>query len=121
MEGSSQPIRMEEVDKLVNERVNEYIQNNLGQLLQDAKETERPSYKAMPPPPHQGETNKEEDVVVDGPPLTEDQIKAYEAWKTQSKGKALVVTNPIDEEKKVMMEEYDQITKKLQRLQTQVK
>ena len=59
--------------------------------------------------------------MVDGPPLTEDQIKAYKAWKTQSQGKAPVVANPVAEEKKVMMEEYAQITKQLQRLQTQVK
>ena len=36
--------------------------------------------------------------------------------KTQSKGKAPVVANPIVEEKKVMMEEYAQITKQLQKL-----
>ena len=59
--------------------------------------------------------------MVDGPPLIEDQIKAFEAWKTQSKGKALVVEIPIVEEKKVMMKEYAQITKQLQKLQTQVK
>ena len=97
---------MEEVDKLVNERVNEYIQNNLGQLLQAAKEIERPSYRAVPPPPHQGLVTEEEVIVVDGPPLIEDQIKAYKAWKTWSKGKASIVANPVVEEKKVMVEEY---------------
>ena len=49
---------MEEVDKLVNERVNEYIHNNQGQLLQAANETERPTYRAVPPPPHQGEVTE---------------------------------------------------------------
>ena len=49
--------------------------------------------------------------MVDGPPLTKDQIKAYEAWKRQSNGKALVVANLVAEEKKVMMEEYAQIIK----------
>ena len=97
---------MEEVNKLVNERVNEYIQNNLGQLLQVAKEIERPSYRAVPPLPHQGEVTKEEVIMVDGSPLTEVQIKAYEAWKTQSKGKGPVMANPVVKEKKVMMEEY---------------
>ena len=70
---------MEEVDKLVNEKVNEYIQNNLGQLLQAIKETERPSYRALPPRSHQGEVTEEDVVVVDGPLLTEDHIKRYEA------------------------------------------
>ena len=70
---------MEEVDKLVNERVNEYIQNYLGQLLQAAKETKRPSYRVVPPPPHQGEVTKMEVIMVDGPPLIKDHIKAYEA------------------------------------------
>ena len=51
MESSSQPVRMEEFDKLVNKKVNEYIQNNMGQVLQAVKETERPSYRAMPPSP----------------------------------------------------------------------
>ena len=60
---------MKEVEKLVNERVNEYIQNNLGQLLQATKEIERTSYRAVPPPPHQGETSEEEVVVVDVLPL----------------------------------------------------
>ena len=32
IEDSSQSVRIEEVDKLVNKRVNEYIQNNLGLL-----------------------------------------------------------------------------------------
>ena len=100
MEGSSQPVRMEEVDKLVNERVNEYIQNNQGQLLQAAKEIERPSYMGAPPLPYQGDVIKEEVVVVDGLPLTKDQIKAYEAWQTQFKGKAPVVANLVIEERK---------------------
>ena len=59
--------------------------------------------------------------MVDGPPLTKDQIKAYETWKTQSKGKGPIMANLVVEEKKVMIEEYAQITKQLQKLQTQVK
>ena len=82
---------MEEVDKLVNEKVNEYLQNNLGQLLQATKEIKRPSYGAGPSPPYQGETSEVEVFMVISPPLTEDQLQTYETWKTKSKGKALVL------------------------------
>ena len=78
MEGSSQPVRMEEVDKLVNERVNEYIHNNLGQLLQAGKEIEKPTYRPVPPPPQQGQAREEKVIIVDGPLLIEDHIKAYD-------------------------------------------
>ena len=85
MEGSSELVRMDDVDMLVNERIIEYIQNNLGQLLQAVKETGnqtlRPSYRVVPPPTQREmNPNDEEDVVVDdGPPLIEDKVKAYEA------------------------------------------
>ena len=60
----------------------------------------------MPPLPYQGEATEEEVVIVNGPPLTEDQIRAYETWKIQSKGKAPIVTSAVTEEKKVIIEEY---------------
>ena len=52
--------------------MNEYIKNNLGQLLQAAKEIKRPSYRAVPPPPNHGEFTEEEVVIVDSAPWTED-------------------------------------------------
>ena len=48
---------------------------------------------------------------MDGPPLTKNQVKVYETWKTPFKVKASIIANIVNEEKRVMIEEYAQITK----------